>query len=161
VISRGTGVTEQKPSKSIIPIIGKGKRLLEKVTGVQCIHFRFRSQMENQRIDYFRFNPDTANDNIGLADYKMLDTLERHILCVRRSERKFHNDYSYLCAGPTNLGHQKRIPRTKHKLPNPEMKYTNQEVCPLWAIRHKQHNGTTNPSKAREWPEKGQLVKLR
>jgi hypothetical protein len=113
VIILGTGVTEQRPPKSILPVIGKGKRILENVTDVQRVHIRFKGQMENERVEYFRFNPNTANDDIGLADYKKLDTLERHtisylsreevktqisrcaLLLVRRSEEPGPLDEAY------------------------------------------------------------------
>ena len=78
MISLGTGFSERKPSKSTLAVMGKGKRILKNVTNVNINHERAREQLRTDEVPYFRFNPSTAEDEIGLADYKLLDALTRH-----------------------------------------------------------------------------------
>lgn len=78
IISLGTGFSERKPSKSTIAVLGKGKRVLKNVTNVENHHESAREQCQANAIPYFRFNPSTADDEIGLADYKSLEALTMH-----------------------------------------------------------------------------------
>ncbi len=78
MISLGTGFSERKPTKSTLAVLGKGKRILDNVTNVNINHERAREQLGTDGVPYFRFNPSTAEDEIGLADYKLLDALARH-----------------------------------------------------------------------------------
>jgi Patatin-like phospholipase len=78
LISLGTGFSERKPTKSALAVLGKGKRVLKNVTNVNINHERAREQTANDNVPYFRFNPSTAEDEIGLADYKLLDALTGH-----------------------------------------------------------------------------------
>ena len=78
MISLGTGFSEHKPSKSTLAVLGKGKRVLNNVTNVNINHERAREQLRTDGVPYFRFNPSTAEDEIGLADYKLLNALARH-----------------------------------------------------------------------------------
>ena len=81
VISLGTGASRRKgTTKSWIPAVGIGKRILRSVTQVEGRHRNFKERMENEEIPYFRFNPSTADDNIGLAEYQKFDKLEQHTL---------------------------------------------------------------------------------
>ncbi|KAL9615094.1 MAG: hypothetical protein Q9167_000412 [Letrouitia subvulpina] len=78
MISLGTGFSERKPSKSMLAVLGKGKQILKNVTNVNINHERAREQLLTDGVPYFRFNPSTADDEIGLADYKSLDALVEH-----------------------------------------------------------------------------------
>ena len=78
VVSLGTGISLQKKARSWLPALGKGKKILGNVTKTEGRHRNFQEKMENEGVPYFRFNPPTAEDNIGLADYKKLPLLERH-----------------------------------------------------------------------------------
>jgi predicted acylesterase/phospholipase RssA len=79
ILSLGTGFSSRKPKKSILPVIGRGKRVLDNVTNVDRVHERFGwDVVRPSDLEYFRFNPSTADDKIGLADYKLLRRLEAH-----------------------------------------------------------------------------------
>ncbi|KAK5051392.1 hypothetical protein LTR84_003044 [Exophiala bonariae] len=81
LISLGTGFSERKPTKSILPVLGKGKRILGNVTNVHINDARAAEQTATPNAAdryYFRFNPSTSEDEIGLADHKMLDALTAH-----------------------------------------------------------------------------------
>jgi predicted acylesterase/phospholipase RssA len=78
VVSLGTGFSERKPTKSIFTAMGKGKQVLKNVTNVNLNHERASEQLRADDIPYFRFNPSTSEDEIGLADYKLLDALSDH-----------------------------------------------------------------------------------
>ena len=78
VISLGTGFSERKPSKSTLAVLGKGKQVLKNVTNVNINHERAREQLRTHGVPYFRFNPSTAEDEIGLADFRLLDALVEH-----------------------------------------------------------------------------------
>lgn len=78
VISLGTGFSERKPSKSTLAVLGKGKQILENVTNVNINDNRAREQLRTLGVPYFRFNPSTAEDEIGLADFRLLDALADH-----------------------------------------------------------------------------------
>ena len=75
VISLGTGFSERKPSKSTFAVVGKGKRVLQNVFNVENDHENAREQFQANAIPYSQFNPSTADDEIGLADYKSLEAL--------------------------------------------------------------------------------------
>lgn len=81
LVSLGTGFSERKPTKSILPVLGKGKRVLGNVTNVHINDARAKELTSTSNASdryYFRFNPSTADDEIGLADYKMLNALTKH-----------------------------------------------------------------------------------
>jgi hypothetical protein len=78
VISLGTGFSECKPTKSVFTAVGKGKQVLKNVTNVNINHERAEEQLKAENVSYFRFNPSTAEDKIGLADYKLLKALSSH-----------------------------------------------------------------------------------
>ncbi|KAI0895216.1 acyl transferase/acyl hydrolase/lysophospholipase [Annulohypoxylon nitens] len=78
IISLGTGFTEQKPKKSILPVIGKGKKILKSVTNTENSHRSISDRAKASGIEYHRFDVNTGNDVIGLADYKRLSLLKYH-----------------------------------------------------------------------------------
>ncbi|XDG05040.1 hypothetical protein ABKA04_004655 [Annulohypoxylon sp. FPYF3050] len=78
IISLGTGFTEQKPKKSILPVIGKGKKILKSVTNTENSHKSISDRAKASGIEYHRFDVNTGNDVIGLADYKRLSLLKYH-----------------------------------------------------------------------------------
>lgn len=87
VISLGTGYSKRKPSKSISAMVGKGKQILKNVTNVNFNHERARERCQENATPYFRFNPSTADDDIGLADYKSLEALTMHTETYLRTEQ--------------------------------------------------------------------------
>jgi predicted acylesterase/phospholipase RssA len=85
-ISLGTGFSERKPKRSLFPVLGKGKKILQSVTNTQRMHTLLEERTRNRGIPYFRFNASTARDKIGLADYQLLDTLEKHTVTYLKDE---------------------------------------------------------------------------
>jgi len=81
VVSLGTGMrpANLKPKKSIWPVLGKGKKVLERVTDVQQPHKEFEEDRKREKFEYFRFSPDIKGDRIGLADYKMIEKLRTYV----------------------------------------------------------------------------------
>ena len=77
VISLGTGVATVKPKKSCIPVLGKGKKILKTLKNTELEHQEMEKICKHSNTPYFRFNPSTGKDKIGLADYKLLDALEK------------------------------------------------------------------------------------
>ncbi|CZR58606.1 uncharacterized protein PAC_08498 [Phialocephala subalpina] len=77
VVSLGAGFSERKQSKSIIPALNKSKNILRNLTKVEGRHRNVRERMTSSGVMYFRFNPSTAGDDIGLAEYRKMDTLKR------------------------------------------------------------------------------------
>jgi predicted acylesterase/phospholipase RssA len=75
-VSLGTGFSERKPRKSLLPVLGKGKKILKSVTNTQRVHYQVLERTTAKGISYFRFNISTAQDEIGLADYHLQSTLE-------------------------------------------------------------------------------------
>lgn len=91
MISLGTGFSNRKPSKSTLAVLGKGKQILKNVTNVNINHERAREQLGSDGVPYFRFDPSTAEDEIGLADYKLLSALAGHTeTYLDREEVKTH-----------------------------------------------------------------------
>ncbi len=80
VVSLGTGISARKEGKSCLPVIGRVKQLAKNLTQTEERHRLFEKKMKGEDIPYFRFNPTTGNDAIGLADYQKLDLLEAHTL---------------------------------------------------------------------------------
>jgi hypothetical protein len=78
IISLGTGFSERKPRRSLLPVLGRGKKILKNVTNTERPHLRVAEEAGNRGVPYYRFNPSTAQDQIGLADHKLLDALEEH-----------------------------------------------------------------------------------
>jgi hypothetical protein len=78
-ISLGTGFSERKPRHSFVPVLGKGRKILKNVTNTERVHATVEEDLAHRHPgSYFRFNASTANDEIGLADYKLLGKLEEY-----------------------------------------------------------------------------------
>lgn len=77
IISIGTG-NSTHASSSGLSAFTKFKVLLHNLTNTESRHRNFVNKMKKERIDYFRFNPTTAADKIGLADYGMMNKLEEY-----------------------------------------------------------------------------------
>ena len=89
IISLETGFSERKPSKRILTVLRKSKRVLESVTNINPNHERAKARLrtKSKRAPYFRFNPSTAKDEISLADFKMLHALEKYTRTYLNSEQ--------------------------------------------------------------------------
>jgi predicted acylesterase/phospholipase RssA len=78
-VSIGTGWADTKPEKSVLPGIGRGRQILGFVTNVDRAHQHMAQDFTRSRPPvYFRFNPTTGNEKIGLADHHLLKSLEAH-----------------------------------------------------------------------------------
>ena len=78
VVSLGTGVSERKENKVTIPLLGRLKRLSKILTQTETNHRRYEERLAQEDIPYFRFNPTTKDDDIGLDEFTKLDALEQH-----------------------------------------------------------------------------------
>ncbi|KAF4454400.1 FabD/lysophospholipase-like protein [Fusarium austroafricanum] len=56
----------------------RGGRLLTNLTNVENVHRRFEDMMRAESIEYFRFDPSTLKDDIGMSDYGQIETLKHH-----------------------------------------------------------------------------------
>ena len=77
-VSLGTGMSERKENKGFIPVFGRVKRLAKILTQTETNHKRYKERLATEGVPYFRFNPTTKQDDIGLDEYKRLDVLEKH-----------------------------------------------------------------------------------
>ena len=77
-VSLGTGMSERKEKKSLIPVFGRVKRLAKILTQTETNHKRYKERLAAEGVPYFRFNPTTRQDDIGLDEYKRLNVLEKH-----------------------------------------------------------------------------------
>ena len=78
VVSFGTGVSERKERKGSVAVLGRAKRLAKILTQTETNHKRYEERLAKEGIPYYRFNPTTKQDDIGLDEYKRLDALEKH-----------------------------------------------------------------------------------
>ncbi|KAL6406396.1 putative calcium-independent phospholipase A2-gamma [Ilyonectria robusta] len=82
VISLGTGRCEKaKKSNNLLahhPAFSKGGQLLANLTNVENVHRRFEDLMRAESIEYFRFDPSTLEDDIGLSDYDQIQKLQEY-----------------------------------------------------------------------------------
>ncbi|KAH0562020.1 hypothetical protein GP486_003274 [Trichoglossum hirsutum] len=78
-LSLGTGLSN-KPTRSWLPVLGKGKRILKDITNTERVHWDLQEQMNGLYPDnrYFRLNATTGEKEIGLGDYKLMDELEKY-----------------------------------------------------------------------------------
>ncbi|KAF9767481.1 hypothetical protein IL306_015342, partial [Fusarium sp. DS 682] len=60
------------------PALSRGGRLLTNLTNVENVHRRFEDLMRAESIEYFRFDPSTLQDDIGMSDYGQIETLQHH-----------------------------------------------------------------------------------
>ena len=65
-------------SSSGILALRKVTALIENLANTENRHRSFLDKAKAERIEYFRFNPTTADEKIGLADYHLLDELEKY-----------------------------------------------------------------------------------
>ncbi|KAI5456970.1 acyl transferase/acyl hydrolase/lysophospholipase [Mariannaea sp. PMI_226] len=82
VISLGTGRREMaKKSSNLLarhPAMSRGGRLLTNLTNVENVHRRFEDLMKAESIEYFRFDPSTLEDDIGMSDYDKIPKLQEY-----------------------------------------------------------------------------------
>ncbi|KAL5603360.1 hypothetical protein FOVSG1_006110 [Fusarium oxysporum f. sp. vasinfectum] len=82
VISLGTGRCEKpRRSNSFLarhPALSRGGQLLTNLTNVENVHRRFEDLMRAESIEYFRFDPSTLQDDIGMSDYGQIETLQHY-----------------------------------------------------------------------------------
>ena len=74
-VSLGTGMSERKETKGLIPVFRRVKRLAKILTQTETNH---KERLAAEGVPYFRFNPTTKQDDIGLDEYKRLNVLEKH-----------------------------------------------------------------------------------
>ena len=77
MVSLGTGMSEQTQGVSG-SAFGKLKGLAKILTQTETNHLRCKDRCAVEGVPYFRFNPTTRNDNIGLDEHQRLDILEKH-----------------------------------------------------------------------------------
>ncbi|KAK7182273.1 hypothetical protein PSPO01_11746 [Paraphaeosphaeria sporulosa] len=75
IISIGTGKSSKVKSTGLLAL-RTFKALLDNLTNTEIRHQAFIEKAKSERIDYFRFNPTTGNEIIGLADYQLMGKLE-------------------------------------------------------------------------------------
>lgn len=78
IVSLGTGCQTRRPKKTFLPIIGKGKSIMKNLTEVERVNDEFEEGMITKNKPFYRFNPSTGEDEIGLAEYKRLGDLETY-----------------------------------------------------------------------------------
>lgn len=59
-------------------MFGRVKRLAKILTQTETNHKLYKERLAAEGVPYFRFNPTTKQDDIGLDEYKRLDVLEKH-----------------------------------------------------------------------------------
>jgi predicted acylesterase/phospholipase RssA len=77
-VSLGTGLSVRSPKRSLVPMLGKGRQIMKNITNTERVHVGVAERMERHPDSYFRLNANLDKDEIGLADYKLLDKLEEH-----------------------------------------------------------------------------------
>ena len=65
-------------NKGLNPVFGRVKRLAKILTQTETNHKRNKERLAAEGVPYFRFNPTTKQDDIGLDEYKRLNVLEKH-----------------------------------------------------------------------------------
>lgn len=100
IASLGIGMSERQRRKGDISQTEKIKRLASILTELKTNHNSAEQRLAREGVPYFRFNPTTEQDDIGLDEYKQLDALEMHTKNFFAREY-VAADIKKVCADPT------------------------------------------------------------